>query len=1654
MDEAYASPDSDGHASLPSPTDTTFDLNDLPLKRRGRKGEHEPIIISSSFLHTEEDSDDDGYIPKPKTDKNDADSMQSSPPGMENRSNILAPVDANDPNSQRRQTRNVSGSLLAQEGPNENTDPEGNGVGGKTAADGKSEPARESSNGYGPPDPIVVKKYRGGASVHREDSTRHGAHSPQGTQSPESGSSAPEEGDSTVISKIQDASSDSRSLIPVPIAGSSRRIGLRRARGSPDKIAASSPVPPSSEQGTPSPSQLLDYRQWLNSDEYCDDSIDGSDREECSARTARVRGSQADAFAGESGFVGGDEASFISGKDIEFTSDEIEILGEEFSRNSPFARRALLGPLRLPEEVVRENAEHDLSLVSSIPEELPASPDSSKFSDRPHESPAMESNESTRLDNPRPGTSTGSSEKTEHSTEGSTESNTGLTGIGPINPGYGGLSSGSDKSALIGPAESMDSSQSPGDHISKSVPDYTSQLNPPTTISLVVKGGSSSSTTQSTSNQSALRPPAQKENSSEPSCSESAVLGPGSMPRSTPVTNTGASQQVGPSRDSSPSSGKAVIQDSDPEAPSIRLSRSSSPSLGPAEFCQTGGDDPFPETTARNISSFQADFSHSKIYSAALIATSTPRNRYEPDYVTKLKQGGNVRRVSMNTPPSASPKSISATEVLAHSPRFSSLGSGFDFPTEPLRLSNWDSPDASLEFSPILPIDRSHRSNGDEPPPNTANLTPTPHVVGGKGRTRSRSVPVDSTKGNVQEKRLFDPGRLGENVPEEITEKPTLPPSPSFAQSTPSNINRGSRSRGGDDETRDSFDDDGNRRGIWSEFSEDLSFRPEADAPETVGANPETRSLNFGDDLYQLDIPHSVGEDTKDSSHEDDSSQPSRALLSPMSRPEVLGDELLKLLQNGNINSEQPEGQSESMSMPTIGQGSTLGQSLPSGTRPEVLQAKITQLEGVVKLLSKLEQEHRLARQEQETLVFHWKNQHTEVHQTVQVLEGCVERLEKEVRKNMEEREAQAKSHSAMVDKMSMEHQEEVLKHRQQASMSLEERIKYYEERYKQHQKEAEEKDRTVAHLRQALEMSAHNLQQAEGVGSDQQLRNVIIQLEDRLKNAEESHRAELEVIEAKYTNILEERGALVKHLQAELDEMVNLMPVDHGSSRMIEEEEADEWLEEKSREISQYYDDGLAQIITELHGGGEREDFDEAAEEAEMSLRRVAEEAGLDEPLDKATLAAFGIRQLRTEYVLLKRLLIESEGRVKELMQANDEMGRRGEQMRSKVGVLEGEKEAIKRTVAEAEEKAKKHSEELEALKAKLAEMEKRIRQLTLEKGELSKKNRDLEDRAKALEGDKSSLQRLVSDTKRLNEILKTQHSEEEKRAQSFEEEILGLRRQLAEENEHVGVIETETLSLRQQMTELEESSALLEKSKQDLEARVKRIPSLEKEIRFLESKLADLETAGNEGGSEDLEALSRQLQSLEEKLRLSNDQHQISTSTVAHLQQTLSTTELATRKLTKEKECLKKDLDKAAQESKASRIRFAQLLHDTAEKEAKWNASRQAQDSQSHRQTAAFEDLLSEIYDEEILAQVGGDKMAMLREVLERKGRAAGESEEKVRRYKAAAKKWANECERNKGRIEELVAEVKELGLRLKAEKKSCDEKMGQLILALRRE
>ncbi|PUU72199.1 hypothetical protein B9Z19DRAFT_1138777 [Tuber borchii] len=105
--------------------------------------------------------------------------------------------------------------------------------------------------------------------------------------------------------------------------------------------------------------------------------------------------------------------------------------------------------------------------------------------------------------------------------------------IGPIFPS-------SIPSACIGPIRNPAGNvfelkiQSSGDHISENVPGSAPLADLPTAVPLTVKGDSRNSIAQSTSSQSALGLPARKENSSQPSRSESTNLDPSAMPRSTP----------------------------------------------------------------------------------------------------------------------------------------------------------------------------------------------------------------------------------------------------------------------------------------------------------------------------------------------------------------------------------------------------------------------------------------------------------------------------------------------------------------------------------------------------------------------------------------------------------------------------------------------------------------------------------------------------------------------------------------------------------------------------------------------------------------------------------------------------------------------------------------------------------------------------------------------------------------------------------------------------------------------------------------------------------------------------------------------------------------------------------------------------------------
>lgn len=842
-----------------------------------------------------------------------------------------------------------------------------------------------------------------------------------------------------------------------------------------------------------------------------------------------------------------------------------------------------------------------------------------------------------------------------------------------------------------------------------------------------------------------------------------------------------------------------------------------------------------------------------------------------------------------------------------------------------------------------------------------------------------------------------------------------------------------------------------------------------------------------------MHTPVSIGE-SKDATN-DISDGSNKTLWLRMAQAEAENDRFRKLLEDNNIKIGIQDLASSAGNLTAIMHDSrdmsTRSSDFNVSTSEDVgsLKRRLVELEGLLEILGRRDAELRSENDRKDNLLMHWRTQYNDAqNHAVQNRQRAMS-LENHI-KNLEQQAAvdninHGREINKVVSKLHTEKQD-VIKHSRQKSIGLEDRAKFFEQRLhdaqEAHRRDTEEKERTISHLRQALDRRGSMPQNGLTGNGDA---NLIVELQEKLYEQQQAHETDTNAQEAKFTNLLEEKEGLVRHLQAELDEMVNLMPVDHGSSRMIDEEEAEDWLDEKSREISQYYDDGLDQIITELHGSGEREDFEEAVEEAEMSLRRVAEEAGLDEPLDKATLAAFGIRNLRAEFVMIKRLLIESEGRVKGLMQVNDELGRRGEQA-EKLRISEEQREAFKTVAMEAEAAGKMLADQVDSLRAKLVEAEKHIRHLVAENKALDHKCTDAEERAAGFEADKAALQHLVNDTKLLNDMLKSQATEAEKRNQGFEEEILGLRRQLAEEKEHVSVVETETITFRQQITEWEEAAAARKKEKEELQALLKdsqdHVKVIEREKGGLKKQLD--EVAKEKVSSKETEALRKQVKEMQDRLKVLGQQQSASSVTISQLEQKLAHGDQAAQRLSAEKEFLKAELEIAANETKAARGRFAQLLHDTAEKEAKWTTVRQELESKvlqsgegSMGSVLAYRKSLSLIVQEiekDTHSHHSEDGQSLPNEKLDIssidglqdpelvnlvvqafrwRDRRLVESEERNKRYKGAAKKWMKENEKKRGRVEELVAENRELGLKLKAEKKSNDEKMGQMILALRR-
>lgn len=262
------------------------------------------------------------------------------------------------------------------------------------------------------------------------------------------------------------------------------------------------------------------------------------------------------------------------------------------------------------------------------------------------------------------------------------------------------------------------------------------------------------------------------------------------------------------------------------------------------------------ESPGGDIDAFTEINPRDSLYSEGFVAQSTPKNYYGEYDIWAIKKSGKGRRVSMNTPPSTLERSLSGSEILNNPPEFSSLGSGFSFPSQPLRYQDWNPESVAREFTPPFPVEGVNgvkrmglRLQGVDAPHNT----PTPAVgkgsgppIGwemgkgmkeGKGRARSKSDPLENKVVRSVEKGLFTPGRVEKKKKEELEYD--------------SEEEKEEEERYGDNQ---SLDPSSRPRGAIPGVQEKSIFSDESESPVGDGAEEGAEIHNGVDDGDDLDL--------------------------------------------------------------------------------------------------------------------------------------------------------------------------------------------------------------------------------------------------------------------------------------------------------------------------------------------------------------------------------------------------------------------------------------------------------------------------------------------------------------------------------------------------------------------------------------------------------------------------------------------------------------------------------------------------------------------------------------------------------------------------------------------------------------------------------
>jgi chromosome segregation ATPase len=630
--------------------------------------------------------------------------------------------------------------------------------------------------------------------------------------------------------------------------------------------------------------------------------------------------------------------------------------------------------------------------------------------------------------------------------------------------------------------------------------------------------------------------------------------------------------------------------------------------------------------------------------------------------------------------------------------------------------------------------------------------------------------------------------------------------------------------------------------------------------------------------------------------------------------------------------------------------------------------------------------------------------------------------------------------------------QAQARQHNQQIA-DLRSKIESLEEAAKEHAEEKEEMAGTINQLHSVLDQKVAST-------INEPLQRMVKDLERKLADEKKAKADAVAAVEQKYQGIMEEQEAEIGQLQAELDEYANYMPVDNSArTSRIFEDDRDSWVDDK-KDISQFFDDTIDNIFTEIRGNAEHDDITEAAEEAETSLRHLAHEAGLGDDLNKASLAAFGIRQLREENTMLKEMYAEREDKVKELSASQNDMLNKIDDLKSNLDELQGDNADLHTEIDQLEETVENLHQEIKHLQTQLTKKTKELETALNKNDQLVGLEKQISVLKNEITNHHNSYALSQQDLARQRQATAAADA----RAKESSEALSNLRAELQSSIDNASNLQSEVEAYKSRNTELlrtVESAEKLHKERlstlsQDLEDLRKARDTLTKELAA--AKAADTLTA----------SLSAKVRSLESEI-------------------TVTATTIST--LRTEKTTLEANFQKAEAEAKAAKSRCNVLLHESTEKETIWNkikmelqgalqektrllhiaaepyhnalariASEVDEVAQDREGDLELFQKIAEILEGEEVAEV--DTVAnilvgikAMDETIEDLEQRRKEVEEKNRRLKSAIQKWAGEHQKERQGMEKLRRENKELVLRLKAEKKQSDEKIGQLILALRR-